>query len=123
MAVRVSAAIGLAPVADLVEAAARGLGGGAVNRLLGGSPDRRPERYAVTDPAQLLPLGVPQVLVHGDRDAAVPVVISRRYVERAVAAGDPATLVELPGVDHMELIDPESAPWRAVVVHLRRLVD
>lgn len=120
--VRVSGAIGLAPVADLAEAAAMGLGGGAVIRLLGGSPERRPERYAVADPARLLPLGVPQVLVHGDRDGAVPIVVSRHYVERAVAAGDPATLVELPGVGHMELIDPASAAWSSVLLHLRRLV-
>ena len=65
-----------------------GLGGGAVSHLMGGSAPRHPDRYAVGDPARLLPLGVPQVLVHGDADGAVPLALSRHYVEQAVVAGD-----------------------------------
>ena len=121
-AVGLRGAVGLAPVSDLGEAARMGLGGGAAARLMGGPPERRRDRYAGADPAQLLPIGVPQVLVHGDCDGAVPVTLSRRYVERAVTAGDPAVLVELPGVGHMELIDPASAAWTATLVHLRRLL-
>jgi acetyl esterase/lipase len=119
---RVHGAIGLAPVADLEVAAALHLGGGAVQRLVGGLPERYPERYAMASPAALLPLGVPQVLVHGTLDGAVPLSLSQRYVERAVAAGDTATLVTLPGVGHMELIDPASSAWSATVAHLRRLL-
>lgn len=115
-------AVGLAPVADLVEADRMGLGGGAVSRLMGGPPSRHEDRYAVADPALLLPLGVPQVVVHGDCDGAVPLALSRRYVEQAMAAGDPVTLDELAGVGHMELIDPASAAWSAAVAHLRRLL-
>jgi len=114
--------VGLAPVADLAEAAELRLGGGVVPRLIGGPPERYPERYSVANPAQLLPIGVPQVLVHGDVDGAVPVTVSRHYVERAAAAGDPATLVELPGVAHMELIDPASPAWSATLLQLRRLL-
>ena len=100
-----------------------GLGGGAVLRLMGGPPERHPDRYSIADPAQLLPMGVPQVLVHGARrDGAVPIGLSRRYYEQAVAAGDRATLVELPEIGHMELIDPASTAWAATVVHLRRLL-
>jgi acetyl esterase/lipase len=120
--VGVRAAVGLAPVADLVAAARLELGGGAVTRLMGGSPDRYAERYAVASPAALLPLGVAQVVVHGDVDGAVPISLSRQYVAQAVVAGDEATLVELPGVGHMELIDPASTAWGATVLHLRRLL-
>jgi acetyl esterase/lipase len=114
--------VGLAAVADLAEAAEMRLGGGAVERLLGGTPEHCPDRYAMANPAQLLPIGVPQVLVHGELDGAVPAEMSRGYVERAAAAGDHATLVELPGVGHMELIDPASAAWSATVQHLRRML-
>ena len=31
----------------------------------------------------------------------------------ATAAGDPAELVELPGIDHFAVIDPSTAAWRA----------
>ncbi len=121
-AVRLCGVVGLAPVSDLAEAARMGLGGGAVARLMGGPPERHPERYAVADPAQLLPMGVAQVLVHGERDGAVPIALSRHYVEQAQAAGDPTVLVELPDIGHMELIDPASSAWSATVVHLRRLL-
>ncbi len=120
--VRLRGVVGLGAVSDLVRAASLGLGGGAVARLLGGGPERRPERYAVADPIVLLPLGVPQALVHGDRDGAVPVALSRGYVERAVAAGDRAVLAALPGVGHMELIDPDSPAWAAAVTEIERLL-
>ncbi len=116
------AAVGLAPVSDLAEGARLGLGGGAVARLLGGPPERHRERYAVADPVALLPTGVAQVLVHGDRDGAVPLSLSRGYLAKAVAAGDPATLLELPGCGHMELIDPASSAWAATIVEIRRLL-
>jgi acetyl esterase/lipase len=122
VAVGLCGVVGLAPVSDLAEAARMGLGGGAVARLMGGPPARHPDRYAVADPAQLLPMGVAQVLVHGDRDGAVPIALSRHYIEQAQAAGDPAVLVELPDIGHMELIDPASPAWTATVVHLRRLL-
>jgi acetyl esterase/lipase len=116
------AAVGLAPVADLEEAARLNLGGGAAARLMGGPPDRHPDRYALASPAALLPLGLAHVLVHGDLDAAVPVAVSRHYAAAARDAGDQVTLVELAGVGHMELIDPASAAWSETILHLRRLL-
>jgi acetyl esterase/lipase len=120
--VAVTGAVALAPVADLEEAARFRVGRGSVERLLGGSPVERPERYRLASPAARLPLGVPQVVVHGDRDEAVPVELSRRYVARARAAGDEATFVELAGVGHMELIDPTSTAWAATLPYLRPLL-
>ncbi|MEO7556866.1 MAG: alpha/beta hydrolase, partial [Acidimicrobiales bacterium] len=52
--VRPRAAVSQAGVADLVAGSAARLGGGAVDALLDGSPSKRPERYAVADPAELL---------------------------------------------------------------------
>jgi pimeloyl-ACP methyl ester carboxylesterase len=45
----------------------------------------------------------------------VPVELSRRYVERARAAGDRAELVEIAGCGHFELIDPRSTAWPKVL--------
>jgi pimeloyl-ACP methyl ester carboxylesterase len=107
--VRVRAAISLAGVVDLVVAARLGLGGGAVQALMGGDPDEYPGRYAQGSPASLLPLGVPQILVHGLEDTTVPASLSAQYVERAVSAGDQATFVPVAGAGHMEMIDPHAA--------------
>lgn len=113
--VAVRGAISLAGVVDLERAADTGLGAGAVATLLGGSPRRRPDRYAAASPARLLPLGVPQVLLHGDTDGVVPLSLSADYTDRAVAAGDDARLVTLAGVDHMAVIQPSSPAWPAIV--------
>ncbi|HWJ34736.1 MAG TPA: alpha/beta hydrolase [Steroidobacteraceae bacterium] len=106
--VRLSAAVGLAPVADLRLAYELRCGNGAVETLLGGSPDQRPLRYRTTSPAEMLPLGVKQLLIHGTCDEDVPVEISRRYARAAEAAGDDIRFIELENASHMDFVDPES---------------
>ena len=116
-AVRPVLAVGQAPVADLVEGAVQRLGQGAVQALLGGLPDRVPDRYAIASPQALLPLpGVRLVLVHGDLDPTVPVGQSQAY---AVAAG--AELHVLPGVGHFEHLDPGSRALTPVFAALATL--
>jgi pimeloyl-ACP methyl ester carboxylesterase len=82
-----------------------------VGELLGGSSDA----YAQASPAERLPLGVSQLLVHGEADAIVPVAMSRAYERAARAAGDDVELVALPGVGHYDHLDPASEAWAAVV--------
>lgn len=85
-----------------------------ISPLLGGDPDRVPDRVALASPAQLLPLGVPQVIVHGDADTAVPIQESRAYVEQAQAQGDIVRLVELPGLGHLDVVDVHGPAWNVV---------
>jgi acetyl esterase/lipase len=106
--------VALAPVADLRRAWELKLSNNVVEELLGGSPDEVPERYRSASPMEMLPLGVRQRIMHGDRDNVVPVSISRGYVAAARKAGDDATLTEPPGAGHFELIDPKSQAWGAV---------
>lgn len=115
----VRGAVAQAGVADLAEAHRLGLSGRVVAELLGGSPDERPDEYAEASPAARLPLGVPQLLMHGEDDAIVPVAMSRGYERAARAAGDEVELVALPGVGHFEHLDPASEAWAAVVRWLR----
>lgn len=114
--------LALAPVADLADAYARDLDGGAVAALLGGGPADVPARFAAADPVRLPPR-VPAVVVHGDRDREVPVQLSRTYVTAVRAAGADARLVELPGVDHYELIDPRAAAWGTVTSALAAVAN
>jgi acetyl esterase/lipase len=107
-------AVSLAGVCDLRRAHQLGLGGPAVSQLMGGSPDEVPDRYAAASPAELLPLGTPQVLVHGSDDVVVPVEISRAYQKAAAAKGDDAQLVEIAGVEHFGVINPRSPAWPKV---------
>jgi pimeloyl-ACP methyl ester carboxylesterase len=75
---------------------------------------RGPAAYADTSPRWLLPLHVGQLIVSGDRDGIVPAPFGRDYAAAAIAAGDNATAVTLPGADHFALIDPQSSGWTAV---------
>jgi 3-dehydroquinate dehydratase type II len=119
--VPVSAAVGLAPVANLAAAHVRGLGDEAVEDFIRRSPADGSERYAAADPAALLPLGVRQVIIHGDADEEVPVELSETYAGMAADAGDSVAYHELRGVDHYDLIDPSSTSWPTVVGELNDL--
>ncbi len=111
----VHAVVGLAPVSDLTACHEEGLGDDAAAALLGGGPAQVPGRYAATDPARLLPLGVPVRLVHGVDDDRVPVRMSRVFTARAGAAGDDVVLRNVPDCEHFGLIDPLSPAWRHVL--------
>ena len=78
-----------------------------------------PEHFADGSPLELLPLGVPQVVMHGTADDSVPYSMSERYVE---AAGGEAELVTLDGAGHFEPIDPASTAWPEVTAALERLL-
>ena len=118
-------AVALAPVADLHEAHARGLGDGAVAELMGGSPDDLPEEYDAANPVRRLTgegaadnegtagiAGITDVtVIHGDQDVQVPVDMSRDLPG--------VTYVEVPGADHFAVIDPLSAAWPHVRDALR----
>ncbi len=106
-------AVGQAPVAALADGSRLGLGGGAVDALVGGPPQTYPERYAQADPVALLPTGVRTVCVHGTGDDIVPLSQSQTYVQVAVRAGDDARLVTVGG-GHFEHLDPSSAALDAL---------
>jgi acetyl esterase/lipase len=118
--VRVTDAVAQAGVNDLREAARLGLSHDAAVKLLGGMPEARPERYRAASPIERLPLGVPQLLVHGEEDGIVPLAMSLAYHDAALAAGDSVDLVVLPATGHFEHLDPGSHAWQAVKEWLPR---
>jgi len=119
-AVRATAGVALAGVLDLAGADRRGIGAGAVSQLLGGRGDQVPERYRLASPLERLPLGVPQLLVHGRRDRHLPVDLSKDYADAAWAAGDTLDLAVVADAGHMELIDPRSPAWAVVRDWIKR---
>ncbi|MGI9018499.1 MAG: alpha/beta hydrolase family protein [Euzebya sp.] len=106
----VDAVVAQAPITDLAACAAAGLGEGAVPLFLR-SEVSLGEVPTGASPLELLPLGLPVLVVHGDADSRVPFEHSQRYVQRAEQAGDPVTLHRLAGGDHFVVIDPTHASW------------
>jgi acetyl esterase/lipase len=112
--VDVTAVVAQAGVLDLARAAIEGVGGSAVTDFIGATPTLSPQRYAIADPIQQVPLAAPVLCVHSRTDQNVPFAQSAAYVAAARAAGGSATLAEVPG-DHFTLIDPTSTAWMTVV--------
>jgi len=110
MAVDLRGVVPLAGVTDLRRAWALQLSGGVVRQFLGGTPDQVPQRYASTSPIELLPISVPQRLLHGTADDVVPFEMSERFAEKS----HNAKLVLLKGAGHFELIDPRAREWETV---------
>jgi acetyl esterase/lipase len=106
--VRLRAAAGLAPIADLAGAYERRVGGEVVAELMGGTPSECPDRYRRASPIEMLPLNVRQLILHGTVDDAVPIQLFRDYTRSAAAAGDAVELIELPATGHMAFLDPRS---------------
>ena len=76
----------------------------------------------MASPKARLPLGVPQVLIHGELDDVVPIELSRAYQSAARAQGDDVELEALPHTGHFALIDPRSAVWPSVEAAVRSLL-
>lgn len=83
--------------------------------FLGGTPEEVPDRYALASPIGLLPLGLPQLLLHGVTDEIVPSLLSEGYRDAALAVGDPVTASILAGVDHFDTASSDKAWWAAVL--------
>lgn len=119
-AVALTGAVLQAGVLDLVRGSAEGLGGGAVDAFLGGSPAQRPDAYAQASPTARLPLGVPSVCVHGTADTLVPLGQSQDFVAAARQAGDTCELHTFDG-DHFDPITVGTPAWGLCVDALQRM--
>jgi acetyl esterase/lipase len=94
-----------------------------ITALLGGSPATMPERYAQASPINLLPLGVPQVLVIGDHEDFVPRPFVAVYAAAAARAGDSVRIITIPRAGHFEIASPRTAAWPHVEAAIRSLLD
>jgi acetyl esterase/lipase len=78
-------------------------------------------RFAETNPAELLRLGVPQVLIVGAGDSEWRVSMIRQYARAAEEAGDTVTLAVAEGANHFDVVDPDGPgfpPIAAAVLSL-----
>jgi len=109
---------GVVSLAGIVDLRAYAAGTGSCNaatpRLLGGLPAEVPNRYAQASPAELLPLGVSQRLIHGTLDSIVPLQHVRVFHQHARDAGDDTQLQVLEGQGHFDLIAPTSPAYAEV---------
>jgi acetyl esterase/lipase len=93
-----------------------------VIRLMGGAPEDLRSRYQQASPIELLPLGVSQILIHGETDNLVPASLSKNYAEAAKGKGEDVKFVAIENASHFELVDPSSFAWPKVKEEVVRLL-
>lgn len=91
-----------------------------VARLAGTASAVRPDIYADTNAAELMPNGSYTVLITGELDTVSPPRVAHAYAERAVRAGDKADVVILPGASHYDEVATRSASWPVVLAAIRK---
>ena len=106
----VRAAVSQAGVLDLTLAAGL-MPSSSPTRALLGDPVSNYERYVLASPRERLPLGIPQLVLHGDRDDTVSMRIATSYSAAAHEVGDPCELVVLSHTGHFEHVDPGEEAW------------
>ena len=79
------------------------------------------KRFAETNPARMLPFGVPQTLMIGDKDAQWRLSMTQRYAESAVSAGDSTRVMMVPGANHIDVIDARSGFAASVAREAREM--
>ncbi|WP_301110026.1 S9 family peptidase [Sporosarcina sp.] len=90
--------------------------------LLGGKPNEQAERYKEGSPYELLPIGIPLVLIHGSLDVNVPIGLSEHFEKEALKEGDSIILKTIPMAEHFELILPETESWLILLESANRLL-
>lgn len=87
--------------------------------VMGGTPEDHPDRYAKVDPAELLPLGIHQVLVWGSRDPIVPESLFADYEKRA----DHIQVLRVSGAGHHDFGVPNGPAWEATLSAISQVVN
>ena len=103
----------LAGVVNLRRAWELHLSNDAVVEFLGGPPERVPDHYLEASPAEL-DIHCRQLLIHGADDDTVPVQMSRDYVKQKQQKHENVSLLEIPKMGHLDIIDPQSQAWPEV---------
>jgi acetyl esterase/lipase len=116
-----SAVIDLAGLADLQADTDTACGAEPVAAMVGQPSPGRPDVYADTSPAALVPLGVPQYVIHGAADGTVKPAVGYAYAAKALAAGDRVEMLYPPG-GHVEEISPGAPSWDATAALVLKLL-
>lgn len=119
--VHVMGVLALAPAPDLANLYNTGVCDAVIDKLMGGSPTRYPDRYALGSPIELLPLGVEQILVLGANDNWSEE--GRRYFLAGQRVQDLVSIIEAPQSGHFEMVDPDSSTWPLVMKAAYKLLE
>jgi acetyl esterase/lipase len=111
------AVIGLGSVGDLAHATGalpEACGAQILEAVVGAATAARPDVYADTSPAQLLPSGARTILITGAVDPITPPAYATTYADEVKAAGGSVELRIVPGAGHFDVVTVGTPAWRVV---------
>lgn len=114
---------GPADLREIFEPAQVVCGANVIQKLVGGSPEEVPDRYRQTSPAEMLPIGVRQIVIHGSDDPVVPPVAGEAYVAAGDSTGDSIGLIIVPDAAHFEVIAPWTYSWPIIEASVLSLLS
>ena len=119
--IKIGAVLALAPATDLEGLHTQGVCGNVIDKLMGGSPQAVADRYRDVSPTQLIPIGVPQVVIIGGQDRGWGP--SGRVYQRAVTTANDSQVrfVDAPAAGHFDIVAPTTSTWPLVMDALRDL--
>jgi hypothetical protein len=98
-------------------------GGPVVEQFLGGTPQERPERYRDGSATGLLPIGIRQELLIGEKLSAAWIDSIRAFGSAAARAGDPVHATTLENSGHFDGLNPKAPAWQTVLASIRSIVE
>ena len=97
--------------------------GRSIEQLAGLPSATRPDVFADTNAAELMPNGSRTVLITGALDTVSPPRAAYAYAARAQAAGDHAQVVILPNASHYDEVAASSPAWKLILPAIERALD
>lgn len=89
-------------------------------QLAGAPSAARPDIFADTSPAEMLPSGVHTTLITGALDTISPPRVAHDYARRAREHGDAAEVVVLPNASHYDEVAVTSPAWALIYPRIRQ---
>ncbi|MET0858422.1 MAG: alpha/beta hydrolase [Telluria sp.] len=89
-------------------------------QLAGEPSSTRPDVFADTNAAELIPNGSRTVLITGELDTVSPPRAAHDYAARARKAGDQASVIILPGASHYDEVAAGSPSFKLVLAAIRK---
>lgn len=98
-------------------------GSAVVERMLGGTRAKFPERYLQSSAIHMLPLGIPQIIVWGEQDTCLPASLGENYTEAAKQAGDSVLFLTFPALGHFEIASYLWPTWPVIRSGIQSLLE
>ncbi|WP_317202960.1 alpha/beta hydrolase [Janthinobacterium sp.] len=89
-------------------------------QLTGAASAARPDVFADTNAAELMPNGSTTLLITGELDTVSPPRAAHDYADKARRAGDRAEALILPGASHYDEITASSPAWQLILPQIRK---